>query len=108
MRSASCVPGALAALVAAAPLRAAEDPDWHVDDASLRYTLSVVSRPTHPGAGCIAVVPDGGLLPSPLPELVVTDGGGQPLPCACLWHDPRQGLAVVFRAPEERAGPLAL
>jgi hypothetical protein len=89
---------ALAACSGSTPARA-EDTGWAVPEASARFEISVSTKPTHDSAGVIAVLPDGGLLPSPGPRLVVLDRRGAPLAAARLWHDPEQELALVFAAP---------
>ncbi len=70
--------------------------DWHVDEASIRFELSVTESPTYPGAGYFVQLPDGGILPGPCPVTRVVSGDGRALESALLWHNPESGMAMVF------------
>ncbi len=72
---------------------------WLDNKASLRVDVEVTEAPTSPEAGIIAMIPDGGLLPKPVPEPVVYGADGKLLPSEVLWHNPNEGLAVVFQPP---------
>ena len=47
----------------------------------------------------LAIIPDGGLLPRPVPEPVVVDAQGKTLKSEVLWHSPHDGIAVLFEPP---------
>jgi len=72
--------------------------DWPVDKAVLRWDLQVTQAPSEPGAGVVAILPDGGILPRPAPDPVVMSGGRE-LKSEILWFDPNQGLGIVFEPP---------
>lgn len=72
---------------------------WDVPASRLRLKLGLGRAPTHVSAGYLAVVPDGGALPQPGPEADVRDADGNRLRHGILWHDPRQGLGLVFETP---------
>ena len=101
-RAAPCWPRPLPAAVLlivgafAAPLHAAT---WQVDEAPLRFTLGLSSRPSHASAGYFAKLPDGGLLPGPHPVTRVLDDSGRELASYALWYNPRDALGIVFEAP---------
>jgi len=72
---------------------------WQVEQAPLRFDVIVYSDPSEPSAGVIATLPDGGLLPRPVPVPSVYTPDGQSLECKVLWHNPAVGLALVFQPP---------
>ena len=72
---------------------------WQVEQAPLRFDVIVYSDPSEPSAGVIATLPDGGLLPRPVPVPSVYTPDGQSLECRVLWHNPAVGLALVFQPP---------
>ncbi|MBI2440976.1 MAG: hypothetical protein HYV35_06345 [Lentisphaerae bacterium] len=77
---------------------------WHVAGASARFAVKIASRPSVPEAGIVAVLPDGGILPKGKFKADVVDGAGNPLSANLLWHNPHEGLALVFAdSPEARA-----
>ena len=80
-------------------VRADNPATWPVGNASMRVELNIEQRPNLTDAGCIALIPDGGLLPRPAPGMAVTDESGRKLRCGCLWYDPAQAMAVVFEPP---------
>ncbi len=82
----------------AAPVRAEET--WHVKDAPIRFTVGLESAPTHHSAGYFLKLPDGGILPGPLPATQVVDQSGNVLKSCVLWQNPETGLGVVFEPPK--------
>lgn len=72
---------------------------WHVDNAPLRYELSLEDAPTHPSAGYFVSLPDGGILPGPFPVTHVKTPDGRPVESYLLWHNPESGMGVVFADP---------
>ncbi|MBI2438121.1 MAG: hypothetical protein HYV36_04830 [Lentisphaerae bacterium] len=81
-------------LLSGAPLRAQDS--WHIPLAEARFAVELVSRPTVPVAGIVAILPDGGILPKGKLKAEVVDEAGNPLKANLLWHNPNQGLALVF------------
>ena len=73
--------------------------EWQVDKAPIRFTLRPVGSPTHPEAGYIAHLPDGGLLPRPHPRTQVVTESGTPLDSYALFHNRETGLWIVFSTP---------
>jgi hypothetical protein len=73
--------------------------DWPVAGATVRFDLEITAQPTEPCAGIIALLPDGGILPRPLPEAVVRDAAGRELRSECVWFNPQEGLGLVFEPP---------
>jgi hypothetical protein len=78
---------------------ARSDEAWLREEASFRAEVQITEPPSSPEAGVIAVIPDGGLLPRPVPAPMVYGADGTLLPCDVLWHNPAEGLAVVFQPP---------
>ena len=72
---------------------------WHLATADLRFEMSISNRPREAVAGIIAVVPDGGILPRSKFKPTVVDSTGKPLKSETLWHNPNEGLALVFEPP---------
>lgn len=81
---------------------------WEVADAPLRLLLRVPDAPASPEAGALVIVHDGGRLPGPYALPNVRDGEGRPLACAVVWHNPAEGLGVVFAAPADGEARLYL
>ncbi|NQU10194.1 hypothetical protein HQ590_05360, partial [bacterium] len=79
----------------------AQAPDWLLRDAEIRFEVEIVNGPSAPCAGVIALLPDGGLLPGSAPNPTVFDAAGKELASECLWHNPREGLALVFSPPAD-------
>ena len=71
-----------------------------MDSASLRVKVETLSAPSHPSAGYLVTIPDGGAL-SRNPAATVVDANGTPLKHGVLWHDPGRGMALVFEPPPE-------
>ncbi len=69
---------------------------WQMPGASVRFETHVASRPTIPAAGIVAILPDAGILPKGKLKVDVTDNEGKPLKSNLLWHNPDEGLALVF------------
>lgn len=65
----------------------------------MRFKAGITGHPTHPSAGYIVELPDGGILPKPGPGLTVMDEEGNKLEHGCVWHDPENGMALVVQAP---------
>ena len=76
----------------------AEEP-WLVKEAPIRLTVSLERSPTHKSAGYFLHLPDGGMLPGPVPFTQVFDQSGNALKSCLLWQNPESGAAVVFEAP---------
>ena len=78
---------------------------WAVKTADLRFQMIVENKPNDPSAGVIAILPNGGTLPQPFPEAVVQDSTGKELKNETIWHNSREGFAIVFEAPKSE-GPV--
>jgi len=72
---------------------------WRAPEAALRFELTVARRPTHPEAGFVVELPDGGLLPGPAVTTRAFTAAGQPVDSYTLWHNPARSLVVVMAAP---------
>lgn len=104
--------GLAGAWLAAAVGAAAADP-WQVPQAEVRFSVKLTGKPTHPSAGYFVHLPDGGVLPGPLPVPTVVAHGGKAKPPAKagavpgevpsfgLWHNKTGGLSLVFADPGE-------
>lgn len=66
----------------------------------VRVALRVRNRPRRPESGVIALIPDGGLLPGRFVHPAVFDPSGNPLDFQLIWHNPGEGLALVYAPPE--------
>ncbi|MCX6993497.1 MAG: hypothetical protein NT011_10195 [Kiritimatiellaeota bacterium] len=69
---------------------------WHIPGAGVRFEVQITSRPTTPVAGIVAILPDAGILPKGKLKADVVDDAGKPLKANLLWHNPDEGLALVF------------
>ena len=69
---------------------------WHIPGADVRFEVQITSRPTIPVAGIVAILPDEGILPKGKLKADVVDAAGKPLKANLLWHNPDEGLALVF------------
>jgi len=69
---------------------------WHILGAGIRFDVQITSRPKTPAAGIIAILPDAGILPKGKLKADVVDNAGKPLKSNLLWHNPDEGLALVF------------
>ncbi len=69
---------------------------WHMPGAVIRFEVQITSRPTIPEAGIVAILPDAGILPKGKLKADVVDNAGKPLKANLLWHNPNEGLALVF------------
>jgi len=96
-----CLLGVHSLYVDATTCLAAPADDWRVPASRARFTLVIKSGPSFSSAGVIAILPDGGILPGRNPRPVVLDSEGHGLKHAGLWHNPEQGLALVFEAPTD-------
>lgn len=77
---------------------------WPIPGAAVRFEVQISSRPTMPVAGIVAILPDGGILPKGKLRADVVDEAGKPLKADLLWHNPDEGLALVFEeCPAEQA-----
>lgn len=92
-----------AMLLAAAGAARAEAPPWTVGAATHRFEVGITTPASQPEAGNVALLPDGGLLPKPACDAVVTDAGGRELKSLVVWHNPRVGLGVCFENPPSDA-----
>lgn len=81
--------------LSANPARA-QDRTWHIPAASVRFEVQITARPSIPVSGIIAILPDGGILPQGKIKATAVDSAGKPLPANLLWHNPEEGLALVF------------
>lgn len=81
----------------------ASEPKWQNDKADLCFDLDITGGPSDPVAGIIAVIPDGGILPRPRFKAEVTTPGGKILKSELIWHNPREGAAIVFEPPSDTA-----
>ena len=79
-------------------LRAAE---WPVQRATVRVRVSVDTEPDHPDLGVYVKIPDGGLLPGPVPVPTVVDGSGKSLQSIIVGYHKPDGLGVLFEAPSD-------
>ncbi|MBU4212723.1 MAG: hypothetical protein KKD33_09095, partial [Verrucomicrobia bacterium] len=68
---------------------------WHIPGAGVRFEVQII-RPTMPVAGIVAILPDAGILPKGKLKADVVDDTGKPLKANLLWHNPNEGLALVF------------
>ncbi len=75
--------------------------DWAVPESPIRFELKITDRPSADCAGIVAVLPDGGLLPPGAFSPIVLDGENKKLSAETLWHNPREGFALVFARPTE-------
>jgi tetratricopeptide (TPR) repeat protein len=96
----------MALTIATSGLQAA-DTGWPVEKALLRFEAQIAAHPSEPRAGILAILPDGGLLPSS-PEPAVTDAHGKPLKCEVVWHNPASGLGIVFEPPAAGGDTVAI
>ncbi len=85
----------LIVLALAAPAGA----EWHVQQAPIRFTLSLSGRPTPGSAGYFTHLPDGGLLPVPFPLTHVVTEKGKVIESYVLWQNRASGLGLVFKDP---------
>ncbi|MFH1968716.1 MAG: hypothetical protein ABIJ53_00180 [Verrucomicrobiota bacterium] len=69
---------------------------WHIPGAGVRFEAQITSHPTTPMAGIVAILPDAGILPKGKLKADVVDNAGKPLKANLLWHNPDEGLALVF------------
>ena len=75
--------------------------DWAVKDASVRFVVESVTKPSHQCAGYFVFIQDGGMLPGPFPEPVVVDEKGKALQSGVLWHCKDTGCGLVFESPKD-------
>jgi hypothetical protein len=73
--------------------------DWKVQGATVRFKVRLNSAPTHPTAGYVVQLPDGGTLPRPAPDPRVFAADGTEVKSFVLWQNGQTGLGLVFEAP---------
>ena len=76
--------------------------NWQLPGAPVRFQLKLTRKPTHPSAGYIAQLPDGGILARNLPSPVVMTREGRELPSYTLWDNPETGFSIVFADPADQ------
>lgn len=81
-------------------LTASAQETWHVKEAPIKFTVTLLKPPTHPSAGYFMHLPDGGILPALHPVTQVVDAQGNVLKSCVLWQNPESGAAIVFEAPK--------
>jgi len=74
--------------------------DWVVSSATHRVRVEIVEPPSKPEAGVVAIVPDGGLMPGPAVRVEAREDSGRALAAGVIWHNPREGVGVVFEVPQ--------
>lgn len=79
----------------------AQEHKWRAPLADYCFEMNVTRPPTDPSAGIVAIVPDCGLLPKTQFKVEVFNDHGKPLKHEFLWHNPKEGLAVVFEPTED-------
>lgn len=89
----------MGALILLGGLTARSESPWHIPAAETRFEMQITAHPTIPVAGIVAVLPDGGILPRGKLKADVVDDAGNPLKVNLLWHNPDEGLALVFEPP---------
>ncbi len=77
-------------------------PSWTVTGATHRIELEIRQPPSQPEAGVVALIPDGGLFPSPCTAHVLDEHGDR-LETIVVWHNPKVGLGVCFEPPRSGA-----
>jgi len=83
----------------AGPLLSTHAAEWTVPTAPIRFSYQLSTPPTHPQAGYLVQIPDGGLLPIPRPQAHVVAEDGSTVESYTLWHGAETGLWVVFADP---------
>ena len=76
--------------------------NWQAPGAPVRFQLRLAQKPTHPSAGYIAQLPDGGILSRNLSSPVVMTPEGRELPSYMLWDNPETGFSIVFADPGDQ------
>lgn len=92
---------AFAILLVTIPCAALADHPWSVPGANLRIRAEVTRHPTHPDAGVILIIPDGGILPTPHAVPTIVSSQGKHLRHAGLWHNPQHGLSLVMEDADD-------
>ena len=77
---------------------------WTLVAAPVRAWVTITEPPSSPAAGVLALLPDGGLLGTPWATPEVYDSKGSKLENLLVWHNPREGMGIVFTPPEEGRG----
>ena len=72
---------------------------WSVPAAPLQFSFRLSSPPSHPEAGYLAQIPDGGILPSPNTRTHVVAEDGSTVESYTLYKGPDTGLWIVFADP---------
>lgn len=99
--------GGLLLMAAGLVMNARSADDWADSKAVMRWDVRVSQAPSEPGAGVVVLIPDGGILPRPVPDPVVLSGGRE-LKSEILWFDPNQGLGLVFEPPADESATIYL
>ncbi|MBN2301641.1 MAG: hypothetical protein JXN60_03895 [Lentisphaerae bacterium] len=79
----------------------AENTQWHVQDAPLRFRVSHTQKPSVDSAGYFVTIPDGGILPGPAPISVVIDASGREIDSYCLYQNRTYGFVVLYGKPTD-------
>ncbi|MEI8283750.1 MAG: hypothetical protein WCG52_02055 [bacterium] len=76
---------------------------WHVQEALVRYQLTLSSKPTHPTCGYFVNLPDaGGTIASTMNATtapVVMTADGTEIPSRVMWAGAQNGISLVFTSP---------
>ena len=89
-----------ALLLACQPAAAASE--WHDPEAPIRFELTVQRQPSHAGAGFLAAIPDGGLLPARTVVTEVYGADGTRAESYTLWHSEGSYLWIIIADSERR------
>lgn len=74
---------------------------WIEKQAKVRALVSVSKEPDYPELGIYAEIPDGGLLPGPIPVPTVYDSKGNLLRSRIVGYHKEQGLGLIFEQPSD-------
>jgi tetratricopeptide (TPR) repeat protein len=88
-------------LLALVPFVVAAQDSWVVKSAAVRVDVSVGTEPDDPDLGVFVKIPDGGLLPGPVPQPEAYDGAGKPLQSVIVGYNKQDGLGVLFAPPSD-------
>jgi hypothetical protein len=97
-------PVAKPAAPAGPPPVAVPSTPWGLGTAGLRAWVTITEPASSPVAGVLALLPDGGLLGTPWAVPEVYDVKGNKLESTIVWHNPREGMGVVFTPPDDGRG----
>jgi len=100
MKFAFSVPAiALACCILTQPSALSADGEWHVKEATIRFKVSLANKPADKSSGYVLNLPDGGILPGPLPLTHVVTEGGKAVPSYVLWQNKGTGTLMTFEDP---------